>query len=83
MDFGALVSVNNPDKIEWENYPLKECTFYTTFARIEREHSPIKNHKKMTQKKDLSIIVHLHKDHKIYYTSNLDEYEPFTLPKSI
>ena len=30
MDFASLISINNPEKIQWEDYLLTDCVFYTS-----------------------------------------------------
>ena len=45
MDFGALVSLKNPDKIDWDDYPLKGCEFAKTKGGEENSKFKIQNSK--------------------------------------
>ena len=66
MDFASLVDLKNPTHINWGDYPLQSGKFYETRWTLEivetkkTESFPIP---------DATIIVILHKDHKIYYSS--------------
>lgn len=77
MDFGSLISLNNKSGIDWEGYPFKNCQFYETLGSLELEQ---KKKQQIFPTKDAQIIVILHKDHKVYYSSNVTEYKPFILP---
>ncbi len=65
MDFWALVSLANPDTIDWENYPLKDCKFYRSQGNLE-EKKP-RNISRFPHKQAYIIAV-LHKDHKKYFS---------------
>jgi len=77
MDFGSLVSLNNRNGIDWEDYPFKNCRFYETSGALEFK-EPKKQ--RFFPTKDARLIVVLHRDHKVYYSSDTAEYIPFILP---
>ncbi len=83
MDFGSLVSLNNKPatKEGWENtrkdYPLSGCRWLETEGTFEVQE---KKQKIVFPTKDASIVVVLHENHKIYYSSEEKEYRPFILP---
>ena len=59
------------------NYPLPECRYFTTQGKLE----PLKVKKKSSfPTKDAQVIIILHKDHKVYYSEDLDNYKPFHIP---
>jgi hypothetical protein len=65
MDFASLVDLKNPSAIDWENYPIKNGKFYETRGSLE----PIEV-KKTTSFPipDATVVVILHRDHKVYYS---------------
>jgi A/G-specific adenine glycosylase len=65
MDFAALVDLKNPEYIDWENYPIRNGKFYETRWWLEP-----KEEKKSVSFPipDATVIVVLHKEHKIYYS---------------
>lgn len=69
MDLGSLGI--------YDEYPLAGCKWHQTGGKLEIS-EPRK--KTIFPTKDASIIVTLHKDHRIYYSSNNTEYKPFLLP---
>lgn len=76
MDFATMVSLNSLEKIDWKNYPLKDCKLYQTRGKLE----PVKQKKGLSfPTKEAHIIVILHKDHDEYYSTNIKEYTPFIL----
>lgn len=83
MDFGSLVSLNNKpsDYIGWntirENYPLGGCKWLETEGVLELQE---KKQKRVFPTKDASIIVVLHENHRIYYSSETTGYKAFILP---
>lgn len=83
MDFGSLVSLNNKPEnlVGWEkiseNYPLAGCTWFQDRGTLEVQE---KKKKLVFPTKDASIIVVLHENHKIYYSSLDSKYESFILP---
>lgn len=81
MDFAATVDLKNPDAIDWENYPLKSGIWYETRGSLE----PREVKKSVSfPLPDASVIVILHRDHKIYYAyGKASEYSPFVLPPSL
>jgi len=79
MDFGAIVSLNRIDQINWHEYPLGDCLFGADQGMQELKMQVTKK-KPTSPKETLQIVVHLHEDHKVYFSDNLDIYEPFILP---
>lgn len=83
MDFGSMVSLNikpsddNKWKKNTKDYPLSDCLWLKTHGTLE-----IREKKKKTvfPTKDASIIVVLHENHRIYYSSTEGEYQSFLLP---
>ena len=58
------------------NYPLPDCKYFKTHWELE----PLKAKKKSSfPTKDAEIIIILHKNHKIYFSEDLDNYKPFHL----
>ncbi len=80
MDFAAMLDLKNSENINWENYPIKWWLFYETRGANEQ-----KEEKKSLSFPipDATIIITLHKDHKIYYSSKIEEYTPFILPPAL
>lgn len=74
MDFSSLISTTK-EKTDWENYPLKDCKWYQT--RGEKEIIPEK--KKKPSLKNFWVIIHLHENHKLYFSQNEELYQPFTI----
>ena len=72
MDFGSLVSLNNKpaSEKEWQDiktdYPLSLCQWVKTRGTLEVQE---KKQKLIFPTKDASIIVVLHENHRIYYSS--------------
>lgn len=79
MDFSSFIDKNEISQIDFENYPLKESIFYK--ERGKNEIKPIKITEKFN-KNEAEIVVFLHKDHKIYYSSDYDNFLPFELGQS-
>lgn len=83
MDFGSLVSLNNKplDEAGWESveaeYPLTHCKWLQTRGALEIQE---KKKKLIFPTKDASIVVVLHENHKTYFSSSENSYEPFLLP---
>lgn len=77
MDFANFVSLNNTSGINFDNYPLKDCEFFK--SRWEKEPEK-KKPKESFPTKNAFIEVHLHENHKQYFSHNFDNYEPFVLP---
>lgn len=77
MDFANIVSLNNISWIDFDNYPLKDCEFFK--SRWKKEPKK-KKQKEIFPTKNAFIEVHLHENHKEYFSKNLDTYEPFLLP---
>ena len=80
MDFSRMIESQNPEKINWENYPIKSGKFYENKWKSEV------NSKKKAENfpiPDAKIIVILHENHKIYFWENHLEYSPFILPASL
>jgi hypothetical protein len=68
MDFAATVDLKNPQTIDWENYPIKSGRFYETRGSLE----PTEMKKSQSfPTPDATVIVVLHKDHKLYYSSDI------------
>ncbi len=88
MDFAQEQDTNKPSlslsqgersNTIWWNYPLPECKYYKTGWKLE----PLKQKKKSAfPTKEATIVIILHKDHKIYFSKDLDNYKPFILWKS-
>ena len=76
MDFSTSIDLNNKDSIEWDNYPLKNSKFYR--ERWILEIKPEKT-KKSISKLWATLIISIHKDHKVYYSKNPDTFEAFIL----
>lgn len=76
MDFANFVSLNNISWINFDNYPLKDCEFFK--SRWEKEPEK-KKQKESFPTKNAFIEVHLHENHKHYFSHNFDNYEPFIL----
>lgn len=77
MDFAALIDLKNPENIDWEKYPIQDGVFYETRWSLEP-----KEEKKSVSFPipDATVIVILHKEHKIYYCNSQNEFQPFILP---
>ncbi len=58
-------------------YPLSGCRWHETGGRLE---VPNVKRKTVFPTKDASIVVTLHENHRIYYSSSNTEYKPFLLP---
>lgn len=76
MDFSSLIDKNEISQIDFTNYPLPESMFYK--QKWKNEIKPIKTTQKF-DKNQAQIIVFLHENHKIYYSSDFDEFKPFEL----
>lgn len=74
MDFWALVSTSI-DKIDRENYPLKDCLWFTTNGQEE----PIKKKIIRRNEKWAKLVIFLHESHKSYWSSTSAHYEPFLI----
>lgn len=74
MDFGALVSTTF-DKLDKENYPLKDCLWFT----IRWENEPVKKKVVRRSEKWAKLIVFLHEAHKSYWSSTSSHFEPFLI----
>lgn len=65
MDFAATVDLKNPSNIDWENYPIKNGKWYETRWSLEI----VETKKSETfPVPDASLVVMLHRDHRIYYS---------------
>ncbi len=65
MDFASIIDLKNPENIDWENYPIQSGVWYTTRGSLE----PREEKKSQSfPLPDATIIVILHKDHKVYYS---------------
>ena len=65
MDFASMIDLKNPENIDWEKYPIQSGVWYTTRGSLEPREA------KKSQSfplPDATIIVILHKDHKLYYS---------------
>ena len=72
MDFSSLISLAK-EKVDWKSYQLKDCKWYKT--RWEEEFVPEKKSKQNIAWSD--IVIHLHENHKIYFSENEESYIPF------
>lgn len=79
MDFAATVDLKNYENIEWENYPIKEGLFYETRGVQEPKEEKKGQNFPIP---DASILVVLHKEHKIYYSEG-PLYKVFQLPPAL
>lgn len=76
MDFSSLIDKNEISQIDFENYPLTESLFYQ--EKWKNEIKPVKTTQKF-DKNNAQIFVFLHLNHKVYYSSDFDEFYPFEL----
>lgn len=73
MDFGSLVSINTKpsEEMGWakiqENYPLGDCLWMKTYGNLEMQE---KKKKVVFPTKDARIVVVLHENHRVYYSSS-------------
>ncbi len=74
MDFWALVSTTW-DKLDKENYPLRDCRWFQTEWREE----PVKKKVMKKSEKWAKLVVFLHESHKSYWSSLSSHYEPFLI----
>ncbi len=74
MDFGALVSTSI-DKVDKDNYPLRDCLWFTTGWAEE----PIKKKVIRRSEKWAKLVVFLHEAHKSYWSSISSRFEPFLI----
>ena len=66
MDFAATIDLKNPSNIDWESYPIQSGRFYETRGSLES----IEIKKSISfPTPDATVIVVLHKDHRVYYSS--------------
>ena len=77
MDFASMISLNSTAQIAWDQYFLSGCRFGETRGIFEIE-KPKK--RIIFPTKDARIVVILHRDHRVYYSSLVDAYAPFLLP---
>ena len=80
MDFAASVDLKNQSNIDWEIYPIQSGRFYETRGALEREE--VKK-SQFFPIPDAEVIVILHKDHTLYYSSLSERYAPFSLVPSL
>ncbi len=65
MDFASIIDLKNPENIDWGHYPIQSGVWYTTRGSLE----PREEKKSQSfPLPDATIIVILHKDHKVYYS---------------
>lgn len=78
MDFASQVSINSVKKIEWDSYPLSDCNFFQEQGKkeIQREENKVVSR---FPTREAKICIILHKDHKIYYSPDFDNYQGFIL----
>jgi hypothetical protein len=80
MDFASMIDLKNPTQIDWENYPIRSGVWYETRGALE----PVIE--KVSQSfpiPDATIIIHLHENHRIYYSEDQNQYTPFILPPAL
>jgi A/G-specific adenine glycosylase len=75
MDFWALVSTTF-DKIDRENYPLRDCLWFTTEGKKEIVKRSTFNVQRLTK---YTCLVFLHEAHKVYWSSISSHFEPFLI----
>lgn len=80
MDFARMIDSINPEKINWNEYPIKSWKFYNQKWRSE-----VINKKKNDTFPipDAKILAILHENHKIYFSENHAQYNPFILQPSL
>ncbi len=76
MDFARIIDILPKEKIIWEIYPLKTSKFYLTRWDLEQTKEKKRSYFPLP---DAKVIVILHKDHTIYYTSSSIYYTPYIL----
>lgn len=76
MDFSSLLDKNELSQIDFKSYPLTQSIFYKQWWKNEIK--PIKTTEKFN-KNEAEIVVFLHENHKIYFSSDYDEFKPFEL----
>ena len=77
MDFGSIISLGRPDHIDFTQYPLPGCAFGMSHGASEQVESI---RRVVFPRVDASIVVILHHDHRTYYSTDRDQYQPFILP---
>ena len=93
MDFGALISTSW-EKLDKENYPLRECLWFQTEGEIEKKSKDstsrsqahlagmtgnLPPEKGGTGGLRGKLLVFLHESHKSYWSSLSSSYEPFLI----
>ena len=76
MDFSSLLDLNEKNLINFEKYPLKNSVF---FQELWEKEITIKKSKNIFDAKKAQIVVFLHENHKIYFSSDYDAFKPFYL----
>lgn len=80
MDFSSVIDRNELTQIDFKSYPLTQSIFYK--EKWKNEIKPIKTTEKFN-KDEAEIVVFLHENHKVYFSSDYDEFKPFELWTSI
>jgi len=82
MDFSTLIDINQIQRIDFDNYPLKNSKFLETRGSLEIKPEPKNplNPPLSGGKKTAKIMVILHKDHKQYFSAHPDNFQGFELP---
>jgi len=76
MDFASLVDKNNTQHIDWTNYPLKNSIFYQEkWLSEEKWAKPHTNFNRTSAR----IFVFLHENHKKYFSTHPDKFQPVSL----
>lgn len=76
MDFSRLIDLKNPENIDWEKYPIQSWYFYQTRGKDEPQ--IIKQWVRFPTA-DAHIVVILHENHRLYYSSQEEKYLPYIL----
>ena len=79
MDFANLHSKNQKELVDHLKSPFQNCRFTNTKGSLEET---VKKPIRYFPSKDARIVVTLHENHRIYFSSLPDRYAPFTLPPS-
>jgi len=76
MDFAGMVEKNDIGAIDWEHYPLTDSEFYRQKWWWEMRFS---KQKTKFERRSAHILVFLHENHKHYFSSHPDIFQPFPL----
>ena len=80
MDWARLMEPKNASLLDPDTYIFTESEFYITNGDKEIIEKKISTY---FPTPDAEIIVYLHRDHQIYYSTDTEEYSPFILAPSL